>query len=61
MANKILDAAARYVNACIDMNSESTNGTHDTSDYINDAANSFAESYDEYMTIFDALTRLFNE
>ena len=48
-------AAAEYVNACIDAGSESYTGTHNVDDYVNDAANIFAGSYDEYMTIWDAL------
>lgn len=59
MANKILDAAVEYVR--MHRGKTSTCGRTTIDGTINDAANIFAASYDEYMTIFDALTRLFNE
>lgn len=59
MANKILDAAAEYVR--MHRGEKSTCGRITIDGTINDAANIFADSYDEYLTIFAALEKLFDK
>lgn len=57
MANKILDAAAEYCR--MNAGKTATDGRTDVSGIINDAANIYAGSYDEYLMIWAALEKLF--
>lgn len=57
MANKILDAAIEYCR--MNAGRTATDGRADVSGIINDAANIYAGSYEEYLTIWAALEKLF--
>ena len=57
MANKIIDAAAEYCRQ--HAGKTATDGRTDIDGAINDAANLYAGSYEEYLTIWTALEILF--
>lgn len=57
--NKKINEAIALVIKNHDAHMETTVGTYELSDYINDAANCFAESFDEYMELWQILTGLF--
>lgn len=57
--NRKMNEAIAYVIKNHDAHTETTVGTYELSDYINDAANCFADSFDEYMGLYEVLTGLF--
>lgn len=57
MADKILNAAMEY---CKQRTGKpTTDGKNNIDGLINDAANIFASNYDEYLTIWSVLEKLF--
>ena len=57
MADKILNAAAEYCRKYA--GTPATDGRTDIDGIINDAANIYATSLEEYLTIWSALEKLF--